>query len=231
MNPMQLETYALAAGLRFRKIDLATAREKEEIGVQGDGADVFFCDYRTDGTATLFLQDPASNGFPVKKQSGMSVEFDKLFITNTAQAGKFLYLWYGRGFRFLQPNADITSIGTVDLVSAITPPEHAQTGYRRNSISSALNTIVAPAANTAGVRVSYASLSAYDHDVRMMIKQSAPATYQDGTALLNSEINAVSAERTNYRTDEFIVPAGFGIYEQASGATNLTSVELAYQVL
>ncbi len=230
---MNTDRFAESLGLKYHYFDLSTARTKEVVSMPDRGADGFFCDYRTTGEAELFLGDPSSYGFPIKKQSGMGVEFNRLFLSNTAQAGKVLHLWYGRGFHFLQPNLDIASIGTIDLVSAITPPPVRATPYFRLSSSAALNTIVTPAANTAGVRVSRGYISSSNQvRARLMMKQTAPTSWNDSAAVTLAMADSAAGVQFPLMWDnEFIVPAGWGLYEQGEGAGNFTSVSFGYEVL
>lgn len=227
MNPYQIEKFANALGIGYKKIDLSTARVKENIVIPEVGADGFHCDYRTTGTAELFMQDPSMPGFPVRKQSGLQVEFNRLWISNDAQAGKLLYLWYGRGFRWLQTLDDITSIGTISLVSAIVPRAVATAWFRRGVNLSALQTIVTPAANTAGIIVHSAGafINVNGDSMRVMWKTTAPASFGDttaGTLAYAEGVSSTNTHRIQFSGGQFPtrLPAGVGLYVQQEHATD-----------
>ena len=211
---------------RLRIILLTNARTAEPITVPESGIDGFFCDYRSDGEALIHIEEASETGYPVKAQAGLRVGARRLFITNTAQAGKYLYFWFGKGVHFVQPNADLTAI---DLIREITPPSARTTTYFRKSLSVALSTIVTPAANLAGIAVSRGVvLSGAGEAIRLMMKTSAPTAYNDSAALTLA-YRQVTGELFWER--DFIVPAGYGLYEQAGGSGSETSVQFGYEVL
>ncbi len=223
----QSQTFYAAQPPIYRSIDLTTARTAEAIPVAEVGSDGFFCDYRTDGEATLHIQEASAYGFPVKAQAGLRVAFNRLFITNTAQAGKTLHLWIGRGIHFVQPNADITSI---DLIREITPPSLA-TPYGVFGVASTLQTIVAPASNTAGIRINRATITAVQANSvsRLMTKTAAPSGVSDTAA--GTLLYASSAAPLQHSEAEVIVPAGQGLYFQTTDSASTSSVMVDYEVL
>ena len=124
----------------------------------------------------------------------------------------------------------IDTVTTVGTVAAITPPTSKTTSFRRESASAALDTIVTPAANTAGIYISYACVGNVTDSMRLMIKTSAPATWADGAAIVVAPKNGTSAKVSN-QIRGVIVPAGYGLYAQADAAGGSTSVEVTYALL
>lgn len=213
---------------RLRIILLTNARTAEPITIPESGIDGFFCDYRSDGEALIHIEEASETGYPVKAQAGLRMGARRLFITNTAQAGKYLYFWFGKGVHFVQPNADITAI---DLIRAVTPPSLRTTPYYRLSSSTALNTIVTPAANTAGVVVSPGVLYSAGGSVqeRLMAKASAPSAWNDPAAITIAVLMANADYSRNF-DGPFVVPAGFGLYEQAD-QLGAAGASFGYEVL
>ena len=128
------------------------------------------------------------------------------------------------------------TIDAVTLVRGITPPSVPTTPYFRSSVSAALNTVVAPAANTAGVRVlrGYIETNAATAIIRLMMKQTAPTSIGDTTAItlekFTGTANAGGGVGKSWE-QEFIVPAGWGLYEQSNDAANASGAEFGYTVL
>mgnify|MGYP001615637894 CR=1 FL=1 len=105
------------------------------------------------------------------------------------------------------------------------------TAYYRFSISIALNTIVAPAANTKGIRVRYARVQAYSGVTRLMAKTSAPADVTDGVEILGAAVTGSVANIYVVLPDEKIIPPGFGLYEQSNNGAQEGIVSVDYEVL
>lgn len=218
----------------LKTFDLSTARTDVFVNVAGD---MLWADLESTGLVKVKRNHDQAPAIPFKANSTIHGQpFKGIYITNTAQSGKILNLWYGLGERITPPNQDITSIqsiSTLDLVSAITPPSIRTTPYFRYSVSSALNTIVAPAANTAGVRVGRGLIGHVSSTMwmRLMMKASAPATYDDAAAITLSAIRTTSPNLERSWESEFIVPAGYGLYEQSNEAINPSYAQLGYTVL
>src|SRR5687768_3902917 len=100
-------------------------------------------------------------------------------------------------------------------------PPAPRTGYHVSSeTATTLTTIVAPAANTKGIRIDKASvlfISATDGRSRIMAKTSAPADANDATALTiatcKGQASNVSASHAPL-VGSITLPAGFGLYHQ-----------------
>lgn len=119
------------------------------------------------------------------------------------------------------------------MIGTLTPPTMV-TSYRRRTASNALNTVVAPASNTKGIVCWRGGIAGGNCYGRIMAKSSAPGTIDD-TAMNVWEFSDLDsdnlADKMNNFDNPVIVPAGLGIYEQCSHATNTSTVWLEYQVL
>jgi len=95
-------------------------------------------------------------------------------------------------------------------------------------LGTALQTIVTPGANTAGIRIDNISMGSWGAAgvARVMRKSSAPSAYTDGYGL--------SVGYTNSYVDKvkmpIIIPAGQGLYAQGNIA-NIAYVSIDYEVL
>lgn len=126
---------------------------------------------------------------------------------------------------------DNSIAGTVAVSSLAEPGPITLSGtaYRRGSSSAALNTIVTPAANINGVKITALTLSkVVAGEMRCMIKQSAPASYDDGIGIA---FDIGTGDLDNLVSLPLLVPAGWGLYEQASSAANGSTIDIAYEVL
>lgn len=124
-----------------------------------------------------------------------------------------------------------------NITSGRLTPKTLVTSYFAG-VTSTLVTIVTPAANSNGVRidgitwsVDSSTLSVRSH---LLSKTSAPASYNDKSARLLSAFfwdnSATALLHTSQREFPFIVPAGEGLYTQASAA-NGGSIGIDYEVL
>lgn len=109
------------------------------------------------------------------------------------------------------------------------------TEYKRTSISTALNTVVTPAANTNGIIITSALAGVAGGETRIMAKTSAPASLEDGVLIY---AHYSSSSGTYYQeivspvvTLPIQIPAGFGLYEQSSSAIITSYVQISYEVL
>lgn len=143
--------------------------------------------------------------------------------------------------------------GTLDAVTVITDPVqvsgitnpvpqavHEIGGIAAGAVAtklSVLQTIVTPAANTAGVVVNVAALSAGAGDgaVRLMAKDSAPTDWADTAAatLLFARTDGTHGESLaeNAVTLPLRVPAGMGLYVQGSSVGDFKDYFVIYEVL
>lgn len=125
--------------------------------------------------------------------------------------------------------------GTIDLISAITPQSIANTAYVRSSATSAINTVVTPAANTNGVLITSVGFNSVSEHIRVMTKSATPSTWDDGVMIAYMDVSASSSNYGSIGVGEFtmpiIIPAGLGVYEAASSGSNSTRTMIAYEVL
>lgn len=95
-------------------------------------------------------------------------------------------------------------------------------------LGTALQTIVTPAANTAGIRIDNITMGAWGATgfARVMHKTSAPVSPSDGYALAVGYTNSY-VDKIN---TPIIIPSGHGLYAQANVA-NAAYVTVAYEAL
>ncbi len=240
MNPVGRNEFDDRAQGRFRNlylrsIDLSTARTDVEFIHSGN---LVYFDKLTDGSATIKFNSADNDPFPVGANSKIQfLPFKKLYITNAAQSGKTLNLWYGQDVSIQPPNQDITSIGRVDavtIVDKVSPHEIGDSVYYSSDTSTSLITIVTPSTNVNGVVISNASLFSVSGDgsARLMVKTSAPVSWDDSNAL---SVSAIRLSGGNFAgADNAVmpvaIPAGYGVYFQKDSAfTHLA--DITYKVL
>ncbi len=118
------------------------------------------------------------------------------------------------------------------MPTRIMPNALRTTPYHRWSASAALNTVVPPASNIAGIVVGpgYLHTQGGGTYARLMAKASAPASIDDATALT---LHAHAANDVYSKSwDGFlIVPPGLGLYEQNSSAAGNSGCDFGYEVL
>lgn len=118
------------------------------------------------------------------------------------------------------------------IADPLTPHSLSGTGYWRLSASAALNTIVTPAANINGVKITAYSLYSYNAHVRLIAKTAAPATWDDGIGLFYHYTDTAAAARVKNGTNlPIIIPPGFGLYEMADTAGSVSGCGIAHEVL
>ena len=105
------------------------------------------------------------------------------------------------------------------------------TAYYRNTISAALGTIVAPAANTKGIRVRYACVKSYSDVTRLMAKAAAPANITEGVEILSAVVSTAGTNINAVLQNEKIIPPGLGLYEQSANVVQESFVSVDYEVL
>ena len=112
----------------------------------------------------------------------------------------------------------------------ITPPQLV-TPFFYVGIDTALQTIVAPASNTKGVRILGAFAWGFSTGLvsRVMAKASAPVSALD-TAALTLAMNG-SVGGTGSLFNEVVLPPGIGIYAQKEDANGSSGFALNYEVL
>ncbi len=161
-------------------------------------------------------------------------EFDKIEL-NSAGAQTVIVLVSDGNFETgtLIGSVSVNNTPTIAAVTAALTPPSLVTGYYRKSITSALQTIITPAQNTAGIRVHYCMLGATvtEGRARIMAKTSAPASLDDTTAntLLYAYPNAGCY--TAQQSFSILLPAGMGLYEISSNTANDSYCAIDYELL
>jgi len=81
------------------RVDLSTARTVPElIGDYPEGADCIVYLPDSDGTGTIYLDNPTAHGYAMGTFYGViRAPFRSLYISNSAQSGKYMYLSIGKG--------------------------------------------------------------------------------------------------------------------------------------
>lgn len=171
-----------------------------------------------------------------RNQRGDLEPFDLVEIYSTDAQNVIAFTGFG-DVAYTRSQGDVTvtnapNITTVANVADITP-DSLSVAYHRHSGSAALNTIVAPASNTAGVEVYGAfvmnSAGAMER-TRVMAKDSAPASVDDTTA--NTLAIAVMAYPIiGAHRFPIKLPIGMGLYEQSSSAAGASTASVTYRVL
>lgn len=92
-------------------IDLSVARNNEERRYFGD---FLYADRDTTGVLYIAINGPTMPSFPFSASTGIrGFPYRTLSITNAAQAGKQIVIWYGYGASIIPPNQDIANISTI----------------------------------------------------------------------------------------------------------------------
>lgn len=218
--------------LRGRTLDLSTARSAlDPLEMRLPGRFVWFTN-DSDGQVNLRFNDreslsvPAAANFFVEAIAGAVI--NRVYLDWSAQAGKQVVIAHGTDLR-LRPSNDVQNVGQIVAPVDVAPATLPATGYFRNTSSAALNTLVTPAGNTAGVLVHSLSGNATGLTVRIMAKASAPATWDDTTA--STLLHVASGNLVSLCALPLLLPAGLGLYEQASSASAGSQVSVVYEVL
>lgn len=97
--------------MQMEVIALDNAREAQEFRFFGD---FLFADSDSTGTVYVQINGPTMPKFPFKASTGIKgFPYRTLSISNIAQAGKVVHLWYGYGAQIIPPNQDIASISSI----------------------------------------------------------------------------------------------------------------------
>lgn len=127
-----------------------------------------------------------------------------------------------------------STVLTGGVIDEVKPTILGETSYNRYSASSAMNTIVTPAANINGIRLTsvtlYNAVSAFSS---LLFKTSAPTGFNDGNVIGYSyAYEAGGVQRSHILTVmPVVIPAGYGLYEGSNSASNITAVSLTYDLL
>ncbi len=163
---------------------------------------------------------------PLNEDTGRAL-IGKIKVTSASAQNVTLIVGFGR----FGSNKTSTQIegGT------LTPVSIGSTAYYRNSSSAALNTIVAPASNTNGIKITSVGLKSNGTGINVMVKESAPTSYSDGRSVIYQDRAGSSANYNALSTAivamPILVPAGVGLYEQCQSSGTPSAVFLSYEVL
>lgn len=111
------------------------------------------------------------------------------------------------------------------------PKKLATIFYGDFQASAALQTVVSPASNTKGIRVSYIQAKAPTHIVCISAKSSAPSGTMDSTSNVLLYVEGAVSGKFHKREDEFIIPPGLGLYAKTSNNEVGLEVHIDYEVL
>ncbi len=223
----------LGKEIRYRLVtfDLGTARTDVEIDLPGT---FIYVDTESEGLAYLRFNNKRNDKFPIRAGLTLNGYFDRCYLTNTAQAGKTLRVWYGMDASIAPPNQDISNITTVGTITnPLTPPDLGSGTHFSLSADATLKTLVAPAANVNGIDVIAASMDAWNTTgTRLMAHTSAPATWDDSAALtLLAVMSAGAGAAGSVLGAPVRVPAGYGLYLQSSNNTYQVHRAVTWEVL
>lgn len=123
---------------------------------------------------------------------------------------------------------------TTSINGGIMSPRELVTGYFYQAAVATLQTVVTPAANTAGVRIDSAVMHSASGFGRIMAKTSAPSSVTDTAARTIAQYTSMGASNvqaeSRYTGDSILLPAGEGLYHQVNGAYQ-NYVSINYEVL
>jgi len=229
LNEYDDRSFGRLRNLYLRQINLSTANNALELNHAGN---LIFCDKDTDGDAYLSFSSNDNPLFPVGANSFVKgLPFKKLYLTNAAQAGKKLNLWYGQDVDIQPPNQDIRNIDNVSLIDKILPNTLA--AHWAALVSTNLITIVAPSSNVNGIRIdSVVAIGNATGVGHILSKSSAPTSYWDFTARYIASMQYVVGAYQDINTCQFpaVLPAGEGLYAFASSA-NFGEFSVEYEIL
>lgn len=225
------------ANIMAQSIALDSIFTQREIEIQGD---FIYCDSDSTGVLYVKFNGQAFPWIPVRPNFSISgFPIRKAWIRNpSGQSGKTMNLYWGYGARFIPPNQDITSIGSI--TNPVTVQEEgfeSFSSYDSNTnVAAATNvTVLAPASNVAGVKVfdgGYGGYSAGSAFGCYIAKASAPANTADGEIIM---INGSSPTGASLVIPGLCqrreLPIGRGIYRRTGDAETAVLTHLKYRVL
>jgi hypothetical protein len=127
--------------------------------------------------------------------------------------------------------------GTVNVGGIADPltPDTVVSSYFRNTISSSLNTIVAPASNVNGIKVLFAAAHADYCVCRVMAKSSAPTSPNDvaavGLAFVSTARTSAPEAGRYHLSKPVILPPLTGLFEQSNSAIYGSGADVIFEIL
>lgn len=223
--------YGRVEPFRVRPVLLDTARA-QDVPLELDLAGTFlYLDDDTTGQVYVRFNSEDAARIPVKAGFSVSgIQYRRIYLDWTAQAGKRVNLVYGAEAQFT-PTNDIANLGRVDALGEIDPVNYAGVSdWTIYQATAALQTIVTPAANVNGIRL-YRGGVVYQNS-RMMVKTSAPTDYMDLAAdTLAMGFVTGSDYTSSGMAENILIPAGYGLYCQAVNAVSALAAFARYKVL
>jgi hypothetical protein len=235
----------LASTLRLRVIKLDSARVDEPMRVPGD---FLFADRNSTGLITLKLNSTGEGPMPFAAMDSVhGLPINDIHVTNAAQAGLVLNLWFGYRARFTANSQTITSIGAITNqsvaaiggVNALNVTERGAAygaSFVSNTAGGAATNqqLVAPAVNVNGIIVYAAKLQIVAGVAvcrsSILAKASAPGSSVDGEPLATvvAVANGYGADDSKQRV---FVSSGKGLHHFSDTAENASLASLLYTVL
>lgn len=214
----------------------------QELPIHAEGK--YFAILDSDYPVTVkFKQNNSVFGYANGVTFGFSAPFEKGFSSvsiktddvSKAQTVKLAFTDDPVLYQKLVGNVTVTNAPDItSLINPLTPPT-LDTHFTYIGVSTALQTIVAPAANTGGVIIYGMSMRSNLAISRIMGKTSAPASPSDITAItLMVNLSNDSAGMDEGDQDivlPFILPAGMGLYAQKNGTNVNDYMSVNYKVL
>jgi len=235
------------------QLDLSTLRTFSGTGANAPvvlnlAGNAWFIDQKSDvGNADIIFNDKATSANPIGifAQPGAiyRVTANQLTIANTAQAGKFLRIWYGVDVDFT-PGLSLTGTSNTNVINSSLVVKEAGNAYGasyKSTTALAANTpetIVAAGSNVNGVTIWHAST--YSRDVTaqqsgvFIAKATAPATVIDGDVLCGSTAGSEGAGffcGGGMIDRPLIVPAGKGLFYISTTAMGQCQRMMLYTIL
>jgi len=223
------------ARFRYYDIDLSTVRNEERVGIAGsfiwtpvvpfDSASVKSI---TLATGFCFVRFGSPNADHIYLDSGKTfnlVPFDEIFLTNPAQAGKMLRVYYSNNEQ-ISPFLTETAITITDIkIDLFT----TGVSFAAAALINGVVTLVTPATNVSGLQLRTASSSMLNggQQTQLYFATAAPSGVDDitkrsiGAAGFNHDLNVVPLP--------LLIPAGNGIYCASTVISG--SVHIGYDLL
>lgn len=208
------------ANLRFIDIDLSVARDQQRIPIAGS---FLLCDLvafddkavksATLSTGHLFVRLGRSITDYIYMEAGRAWvgspndPFDEIYVTNPAQAGAMLRLYYSSGPITFPYQSQVNVAGAVSVTNFDSVIDLTGTTVAGAQLSAlGTTTLVAAAANVNGLKIHRLSLSGQSTS-RACIQARAivSANIEDGAIAMINDQNQAHA-------NGIIVPAGLGIF-------------------
>lgn len=213
-------------------VDLSTARTDYEIDFTDGG--FLYIDKSSNGNASIKLNSKNNVALYMGPGSSVQADYTKLYLSNTAQAGKKMRLIFSVDGR-IAPGVDISTLDQIVqpvTISAINSPLVGQTlstGIFGQIVDTTVHELIAPASNTNGIRIDSIYLGS-DQVARLMANPTLPASWSASNVLGLAMIYAAGSDFNVPAVENKIIPAGHGVYVAQNAAGN-TYFDICYEIL